>query len=190
MSSDEVVLRQGEIGDGCYFIKEGIVGVYRAIDERSRSELIAELGVGRCFGEDALINNVGRNASVIMHSNGVLVKLQKQDFFLLLKQPYIPCISYAEACLKWNEGMTWIDVRTQDEYERLHLEKALNLPLDIMKLKSRVLDKSQQYITYCSSGRRSKTAAYFLAEEGFDVSAVSDGIEQFLDGHTSQFISR
>ncbi|MFT7129452.1 MAG: rhodanese-related sulfurtransferase [Gammaproteobacteria bacterium] len=189
MSSGEVVLRQGEIGNGCYFIKEGVVGVYRATNERSSSELIAELGVGRCFGEDALVNSVGRNASVIMHSNGVLMKLKKQDFFLLLKQPAIPSLSFSEARLKLGENAIWIDVRTQDEYERAHLEKSLNLPLDIMKLKSRILDKGQQYITYCSSGRRSKSAAHFLTEEGFNVSALSDGIEKFFNSHKPLFVA-
>lgn len=190
MSSGEVILRQGEIGDHCYFIKEGVVGVYRAAHERSSSELVAELGVGRCFGEDALINNVGRNASVIMHSNGVLMKLKKQDFFLLLKQPVIPSLSFSEACLKFDGGAIGIDVRTQDEYERAHLEKSLNLPLDIMKLKSRILNKGQNYITYCSSGRRSKAAAHFLTEEGFNVSALSDGIEQFFSSHKPLFLFR
>ncbi len=187
MSAGDVVLRQGEVGDSCYFIKEGTVGVYRAENERSSSDLIAELGVGRCFGEDALVNDTSRNASIVMHANGVLMMLKKQDFFLLLKQPIVSAVSFSEACLQLEKGAKWIDVRTQDEYERTHANHSQNLPLDILKLKSRILDRSQNYITYCSSGRRSEAAAHFLTEEGFKVSALADGIEQFFNSHRKMF---
>jgi rhodanese-related sulfurtransferase len=177
VSSGKTILRQGEIGDSCYYIKEGVAGVYQSIGERSPSELVAELGVGRCFGEDALINEVGRNASIVMHSNGVLMKLKKQDFFLLLKQPTVKTENFIAAKEKIALGAQWIDVRTQDEYEKSHADNTLNMPLDLLKLKSRMLSKEQEYIVYCNSGKRSEAAVYLLTQEGFKVSALSGGVD-------------
>jgi signal-transduction protein with cAMP-binding, CBS, and nucleotidyltransferase domain len=47
VSAGEVIIRQGEIGDCCYFVKEGVAGVYSSGSDKNRSELLAELSVGR-----------------------------------------------------------------------------------------------------------------------------------------------
>jgi len=196
--SGEVVIRQGEMGDCCYVIKEGTVTVYRAGDEKGKSEWVAELGPGRCFGEDALVNDVPRNATLVMRENGVLMKLEKQDFYLLLKPPQVRSLSLAETEHELAAGATLIDVRSQDEFERAHANEALNMPLTILKLKSRLLDRNLHYITYCNSGRRSSAAAYLLAEDGYRVTVLRNGFEalpmaqrlRFLGAGDSAFLAK
>jgi CRP-like cAMP-binding protein len=56
----DVIIRQGELGDQCYFVKEGEAEVWYRTDNENK--LLAIIGVGRCFGEDALVNEVARNA--------------------------------------------------------------------------------------------------------------------------------
>lgn len=175
LSTGDVVMRQGEVGDCCYFIKEGLVGVYQFQDEKTSPQLVAELGVGRCFGEDALVNETVRNATIEVLSHAVLMKIDKSDFFLLLKHPPVSTINLAQAQGQEREGWVWLDVRTLDEYERGHYAGAMNMPLNLLKLKSRLLDKKQSYLVYCNSGRRSEAAAHFLGEEGFDVSVLAGG---------------
>ena len=175
LSTGDVVMRQGEVGDCCYFIKEGLVGVYQSRDEKSSPELVAELGVGRCFGEDALVNETVRNATIEVHSNAVLMKIEKNDFFLLLKHPPVSTVNLAQAQEQEREGRIWLDVRTLDEYEHGHYAGAMNMPLNLLKLKSRLLDRNRAYIVYCNSGRRSEAAAHFLGEEGFEVSVLVGG---------------
>ena len=175
VSSGQTILRQGELGDCCYFIKEGIADVYQSPDEKSSPELVAELGVGRFFGEEALINEAVRNATIIMQTNGVLMKLEKQDFFVLLKPPMVQQINFRDAKQQFSDG-SWLDVRTHDEYEDGHYRHAINMPVNLLKLKSRLLDKSQHYILYCNTGRRSDAAAHLLGEEGFQVSSLKGGI--------------
>lgn len=187
LAAGDTVLRQGELGDCCYFIKEGVVGVYQAADERSPSDLVAELGVGKCFGEDALVNEVGRNATIMMHSNGVLMKLDKQDFYLLLKSPLVNGVNMLEARQRISAGSQWVDVRTQDEFESGHCPGAINMPLDLLKLKSRMLDKSKHYIACCNSGRRGEAAAYLLGGDGFDVSALIGGIANYSSSEQKYF---
>lgn len=194
--SGDVIIRQGEVGDSCYFIKEGSVSVYRAADEKSASALVAELGVGRCFGEDALVNDAPRNATVVMRDNGVLMKLDKQDFFLLLKSPPVRSLVLAEVERELKDGAELIDVRTDSEYEQAHAAAAAHMPLTILKLKSRLLDRDKRYIAYCNSGRRSTAAAHLLAEDGYRVTVLRNGFEalplpqrlRFLDAGDAEYL--
>lgn len=194
----EVILRQGELGDCCYFIKEGSVGVYRASGEREKSERVAGLGVGRCFGEDALVNDAPRNATVVMEENGVLMRLDKQDFFLLLKSTPAQSLGLGEVDRAMMAGAVLIDVRSQAEFERAHAPGALNMPFNILKLKARLLKQGQRYITYCNSGRRSGAAALLLTEEAFQVEVLRHGVDalpmsqrlRFLAGGDSGYLAR
>lgn len=186
VSSGETVLRQGELGDCCYYIKEGVAGVYQSPDDKSAFSLVAELGVGRCFGEDALVNRDLRNATITMHTNGVLMRLDKQDFFLLLRSPGADGVNLGQAKSKVGSGAGWIDVRTQDEYDRGHCEGAVNMPLDLLKLKSRLL-QDKEYVLYCNSGRRSEAAAYLLSQDGFKVSMLVGGFSAYASDEQKYF---
>jgi rhodanese-related sulfurtransferase len=167
-------------------------------DEKGKSDRVAELGVGRCFGEDALVNDTPRNATVVMEENGVLMKLEKQDFYLLLKPPQVRSLSLGDMDRELMAGAVLIDVRTQDEFERAHAAQALNMPLTILKLKSRLLDRDSTYITYCNSGRRSTAAAFLLAEDGYQVTVLRNGFEalpmpqrlRFLAAGDSAYLAR
>lgn len=174
-SAGDTVIRQGEVGDCCYVIKEGLVKVMQSTDGKQAPQLVNELGEGLCFGEDALVNDAVRNASIIMATNGVLMRLDKKDFHLLLKMPQVRRLNFNQA--KLEEAAVWVDVRSQDEYENGHIEGALNMPLDILKLKSRMLNKAKLHILYCNSGRRSDAAAHFLMAEGLNVVSLSGGFE-------------
>lgn len=173
VAAGETVIRQGEIGDCCYYVKEGKVGVYRSHDERRAPELLAELTPGTCFGEDALVNDAPRNATVVMLENGVLMRLSKQDFFLLLKPPLVDSIDMRG--LAANNDYALLDVRTEAEYDQGHARAAMNLPLPLLPFKSRLLDKQKTYLAYCNSGRRSAAAALFLSAAGYRVKYLRGG---------------
>lgn len=166
--SGETILRQGEQGNYCYFIKEGRARVRR--EENGESFLIAEIGPGRCFGEDALVNRTTRNATVSMVSDGVLMCLAADDFEKLLDEPQVGEMSLAEAM----EQATLIDVRTEPEYERWHLPKAVNLPLNLLAMKKRLLKHDHLYVCYCLDGQRSRAAAHLLRLQGLNVLALED----------------
>ncbi len=179
VAAGDVVLRQGEIGDCCYVIAEGEADVFRAPDERSAQELVARLGPGRCFGEDALVNNALRNATIRMNRDGRLMRLDKQDFFLLLREPNVEHLNLPAADKALAAGAQWIDVRTQEEFEAGHCKQALHMPLEYLQLKTRLLDPATTYVTYCNSGRRSQAAAYFLQSLGYKVAALAGGFKRY-----------
>jgi CRP-like cAMP-binding protein len=173
----DVVIRQGELGDKCYFIKEGEAEVWRNND--AGRQLLAAIGVGRCFGEDALVNEAPRNASVIMSTDGVLMTLNKQDFFRLLKEPQVASISLESYAEKISAGAVAVDVRSEEEYSELHLNSAVNIPLNLLGIKSRMLDKNRTYIFYCNTGRRSRAAAHLLTQQGYQAFALDDCVNLF-----------
>lgn len=168
----DVVIRQGEIGDQCYFVKEGEAEVWR--NNQVGREYLATIGVGRCFGEDALVNEAARNASVTMLTDGVLMRLDKQDFYRLLKEPQVASVALELYLDTISAGAVAVDVRSEEEYADLHLHAAVNIPLNLLGIKARMLDKNRAYIFYCNTGRRSRAAAHLLAQQGYQAFALED----------------
>lgn len=173
----DVIIRQGEIGDQCYFIKEGEADVTRHQD--NKREHLATIGVGRCFGEDALVNEAARNASVIMRTDGVLMRLGKQDFYRLLKEPVVATLAFNELQNAIAKGAVTVDVRSEEEYSEGHLPQAVNVPLNILAIKSRLLNKENTYLFYCDTGRRSRAAAHLLAQQGYKTLALDNCAQLF-----------
>jgi rhodanese-related sulfurtransferase len=180
----DVVIRQGEMGDHCLFIKEGEADVIRHQDNKRQH--LATIGVGRCVGEDALVNETTRNATVVMRTDGVLMRLDKQDFYCLLKEPSVSTVAFNELENSLAAGVVAVDVRSEEEYSEAHLPGAVNIPLNILAIKSRLLNKDDPYIFYCDTGRRSRAAAHLLAAHGYKTLALADCHQLLvMDGKSS-----
>ncbi|ROS01313.1 rhodanese-like domain-containing protein [Sinobacterium caligoides] len=177
VEAGQYVVRQGEAGDCCYLLKHGTAEVVLAAGQGD-ARIVAQLEAGSCFGEEALINDAPRNASVRMLTAGELMCLDKQAFFPLLRQPQAIKIGLAEACQNVAQGSAWLDVRTSIEFDRGHCYRALSMPLNLLRLKMPLLDRQQRYIVYCNSGRRSAAAAHLLSEAGFKVKVLRGGLER------------
>ena len=169
------VLSEGEPGDCCYFLNSGRAEVMRGAG--SDQQVLAELEVGACFGEEALLADSPRNATVTMLEAGVVLRLDRQDFFSLLKAPVVDEVSLGEASRLLSAGAQWLDVRLQSEYERAHALQSLNMPLQLLRLKARLLDKQRIYLCYCDSGKRSASAVFLLSQLGFSAYALRDGVD-------------
>ena len=169
------VLQEGDVGDSCYFLHSGRVEVMRGAG--SAKQVLAELEVGACFGEEALLADSPRNATVTMLEDGVVMRLDRQDFFALLKAPVVDEVSLGEASRLLAAGAQWLDVRLQDEYERAHALQSLNMPLQLLRLKARLLDKTRTYLCYCDSGKRSASAVFLLSQLGYKAYALRDGVD-------------
>lgn len=169
------VLVEGESGDCCYFLKSGRAEVLRGSD--GGRQVLAELEVGTCFGEEALLSDQPRNATVTLIEPGVVLRLDRQDFFALLKAPVVDEVSFGEAARLLSAGAQWLDVRLQAEYEQAHAQQALNMPLHLLRLKVRLLDKGRTYLCYCDSGKRSASAVFLLSQLGFTAYALREGLD-------------
>ena len=175
VTAGQTIIQQGGEGDYYYLIQNGCAQVTRIVDASQPPLILAELNEGGAFGEEALVSDNKRNATVTMKTDGELLRLNKKDFVELLKAPIINQISMSEAQSKVSDGAVWADVRLPSEYKYDHIDGAINLPLNEIRQLANNLDKSKEYILYCQTGRRSSAAAFVLAQNGFKVIVLAGG---------------
>ena len=172
----DVVLKQGTEGDYFYVLTSGKCLVTRETPLNKDGIKLAELIVGDTFGEEALISDAKRNATVTMTTDGAVMRLGKEDFKRLLNEPMLDWISMAEAENIITGGGKWLDVRLPSEFENDHLNGAINIPLYFIRLKMNTLDENTNYVLCCDTGRRSSAGAYILSERGYKAYVLKDGI--------------
>ena len=75
----------------------------------------------------------------------------------------------AKQIMDSEEGYIILDVRTQEEYDQVHIPGAIVISHEEIEEKAEdvLTDKDQLILVYCRSGRRSKIAAEALAELGY-----------------------
>ena len=89
---NEVIIKQGDIGDCLYYILHGLVSIQLSIQiDTGIQEIvnveknIGELKDGQIFGELSLIYNIPRTASIIALTETSLIKIDKNSFNKYLK---------------------------------------------------------------------------------------------------------
>jgi CRP-like cAMP-binding protein len=166
----QVVIKEGDVGDYFYVLSEGTAKVIRHLGATDET-MLAELGTGSFFGEEALISDAPRNASIVMTTAGLLKRLQKNDFSNLLHKPLLNYLNKAQldAILKNPDYKTVIvDVRLAAEYDGEHMENSINIPLPELRSKLPNLATDAVYVTTCDGGRRREIAAHMLSQAGLN----------------------
>jgi rhodanese-related sulfurtransferase len=172
----DIIIKQGDDGDYFYVIVKGKCLVTRETPLNRAGIKLAELSMGDTFGEEALIADAKRNASISMLTDGALMRLAKDDFRKLLNEPMLHWVTMDQAKAIVERGGKWLDVRLPSEYENFHMEGALNLPLYFLRLKLKTLDPNIHYVVCCDTGRRSSAASYILSERGLNASVLRGGL--------------
>ncbi len=172
----EVVIKQGDDGDYFYAITRGRCSVVRETPLNKEGIRLAELSVGDTFGEEALISESKRNATITMITDGAVMRLAKEDFRSLLNEPMLDWVDYSEAKELVAGGAQWLDVRLPSEFESFNEDGSLNVPLYFIRLKLNQLDKDKDYIVCCDTGRRSSAGAFILNERGFKTRVLRGGL--------------
>ncbi|MGE0189366.1 MAG: cyclic nucleotide-binding domain-containing protein [Steroidobacteraceae bacterium] len=176
----QTVIKQGDDGDFFYVIVKGKCQVTRETPLNKAGIKLAELGMGDTFGEEALISEAKRNANITMLTDGTLMRLNKEDFKLLLNEPMLEYVDQYQAEKLVSQGATWLDVRLPSEFEGQHLDDAVNIPLYFLRIKLKTLDKDMHYVVYCDTSRRSSAAAYILSERGFHTYVLQGGLQGMI----------
>jgi CRP-like cAMP-binding protein len=183
-NADEVIVRQGEPGDHYYVVEEGYCEVTRHIAGGNDIHL-ADLRPGDAFGETALIAGGERNASVTMLSDGRLMRLHKDDFNELIRQPLLQEISVDTAIKLVEAGAVWVDIRYPEEHAENALRESLNMPLSVLRIQAQRLDPKTRYIVCGADPAQNAVAAFLLVERGFDVKYIVDTVAEALVQHPS-----
>ncbi len=176
VKKDEIIINQGDEGDYYYYIKKGVCSV-TVTGKSGKVIKLAELSPGTGFGEEALISENKRNATITMLTDGSLMRLGKEDFNELLKAPILQNIDFEKLkIMVKDERAIMIDVRLEAEYKNSCIKGSKNIPLYLLRMKTDLLDKKRKFIMICDTGRRSSSAAYLLNERGFDASYLENGL--------------
>ncbi len=174
----DVVIKQGEQGDYFYVVTVGRCVVTRETSISKEGIRLAELEVGDSFGEEALISGAKRNATVVMETDGTLMRLGKEDFHTLIKEPMLDWVDLDEADKIVADGGRWLDVRGRSEFKADHENGAINMPFYAVRQKLETLDPLIKYVVYCDSGQRSAAAAFMLNEKDFQAYVLKGGLKR------------
>ncbi len=180
VKAGDLVIREGDGGDYFYVIKEGAASVSKQLD--GAESIVAYLVRGDCFGEDALLANTPRNATVRMMQDGRLMRLGRKPFEEVLKPPVVEWLNAGQAALLARGGASVVDVRMPTEHAQRAIKGSVNIPL--FRLREDVAQRfprSSKLIVYCNTGERSAAAAFILTRLGYaEVYALQGGLGSML----------
>ena len=91
----------------------------------------------------------------------------------------IPSISVKD--LLKNKSANIIDIRSIESYNNNHIPNAINIPFEKLIIEpNKYLNKMNNYYLYCRSGITSKKACEILLKQGYLVTNVYGGYEEWL----------
>jgi len=180
VAARDVIVTQGDKGDCFYILKEGEAEVWQTDPFTDETALKVTLGPGDSFGEEAILQDAFRNATVAMTTPGELFCLEKSDFDTLVKPHFVEEIDPPQAVkmIKYGQAKL-LDCRYDMEFEDSRIPGATHISLDRTRWDIHQLDPNELYIVYCRSGKRSKAAAFLLNERNVKTLSLKGGIQDW-----------
>lgn len=178
VSPGETIVKQGEPGDSYYVILDGEAEVWVADAAGGVPALVNRLSDGDSFGEEALLAECNRTATVVMATPGRLLVLSKADFDALLRPPMVGEVDAAAARAMIMRGTArLLDCRDPVEYEGSRIAGAQSVSMSRLRQDGAFeLDPDSSYIVYSDTGRRSRAAAFLLHERGIQALSLAGGL--------------
>ena len=164
VSTGDVIVKANTPGDYFYLIKQGTATVQTAANGPFKGERF-RLIAGNYFGDEALVADTTRNATVTMATDGLLGRLNIGAFNELIKQRLIEPMS-SEHRSKSSE-MKIIDVRFAAEFKQNHVQGTENIPISFLRQKLDQLSLSSLYVLTPENDRRAELATYIMRQAGF-----------------------
>lgn len=175
VKAGDVVIKQGEEGKFYFVIKEGKINASRK-EADGKVKILATLKNGDVFGEESLITGGDRNASIVAMNDGIVMKLAKDDFDQLLKEPLIAYVDKNGARELVSQGGKILDVRSAAEYKQGALKGSINIPVPELRAALKKLDTHIIYIVCCRTDIQSEVAAFVMSQRGFDARVLKGGL--------------
>lgn len=173
----DVIIKEGDEGDYYYLLVSGKAKVMRRPSEGGEPKVVATLDEPKAFGEEALISNAKRNATIVMTTDGIVMRLSKEAFSDYVKEPLLEWFSPVQAQEQIAKNARWLDVRDASEAKQSHLHNSLTIPIDEIRQRAGELDEKTLYICYCENGRQSSSAAFVLRQMGCNTAVLRGGLQ-------------
>jgi CRP-like cAMP-binding protein len=159
----EVLVRRGEPGEAFYVLTRGMATVRTDVGAPGEREI--SLIPGDYFGEESLVADTVRNATVVMEADGSVARLDRRAFDELVRPHLIPEVDAAEAVAA---PVQRVDVRFPVEYRRDARPDTRNIPISLLRASLDQLEAGCRYLVTREGGRRSELAVFLLRQAGFD----------------------
>lgn len=174
------VVEQGEQGDYFYLIKKGhcLISRHNGVKEVE----LAEIAPTDSFGEEALLTETTRNATVRMLTNGRLMRLSKKDFQNFMHKPIVHWVDINEATLMVKNGAIKVDVRAEDQTKMKRLKNAVRIPMFMLRNHLKNLSRKNTYVLVCDDGKQSAAASYLFSLRGLDTYVLRGGLQSIQQG--------
>ncbi|PVZ62973.1 cyclic nucleotide-binding domain-containing protein [Pelagibaculum spongiae] len=179
VTKGEVIINEGDQADYYFIIAKGEAEIKRKLPKSERLVRVGKVGIGKSFGEEGLLSDAPRNATVVMLTDGVLKILSKKEFKRLLQQAIIKNVDFNHAKEIITSGGQWLDVRLESEHANTPLSPCINIPLYRLRESTSLLDKNTQYVIICDTGKRSHSALFLLSELGYNAVMLEKGINHY-----------
>lgn len=174
----EVIIKQGDIGDFYYLIKKGHCLLSRKPSEHAKEIKLAQLRTQDTFGEDSLLSDEPRNVNITALTDISLLRLSKDKFISLIKEPSLKFIPHSEIADKLDNGAILLDVREPDEYKKHHLPNSINAPFFSLRMQLKTFNKKRPILVICANGKTSEAAAFLLLRHKLDAFIIKGGMTQ------------
>lgn len=178
---DDIIINQGEPGDYYYMIKSGHCLITRKPTPTAKEIKLGELKTLDTFGEDSLLSDEPRNVTVRAITESSLLRLNKENFINLIKKPALRFLNHTQAKEEMKNGAILLDVRSQDSYEKYHLENSINAPFFSLRMYLKTMPKQHPVIVVCDNGKTSEAAAFLLLRNKIPAFILEGGMAKNKD---------
>ncbi|MFK8031089.1 MAG: cyclic nucleotide-binding domain-containing protein [Gammaproteobacteria bacterium] len=162
------VIKQGDSGTHFFVITSGRCIVSRELPTNRGTVKLAELSVGDTFGEEALITDATRQATVSMATAGTVMRLSKEDFNKLLSEPIVQRVDRSQADDILSKDGVWLNVDFTENVDQADPENVVRIPTYLLRLKLDQLDMSKRYVVTGRKYSHARAAAHILQQSGFN----------------------
>jgi len=176
VKAGDIILKEGDQGDYFYILERGKASVTKLV-----SNIDITLSAGSHFGEEALVTDAPRNASITMLTDGLLMRINKQDFTTLMQQPAQRHLSFEDINSAEHASSQLVDVRMPVEFRHQHVEGAINIPMSRLRKKIPDLSQDTLYVVTDDGGRRSELATYLLCQLGLNACLLKGSAAHYTD---------
>ena len=177
VNKGDQVIKQDSLADEFFILLKGEAEVWREELDDEEPQMVALLGRGDTFGEEALVIGGARNASIIMTTDSTLLKLSKADFDELVLTPALRSVTPEVAQTMVDKGARIIDVRYEEEYEERFIPGSVLIPLPDLRNHIAGLEKGKEYLILCGVGLRAQAAALLLRQQDVNAIVIEGGIK-------------
>lgn len=178
----EAIVRKGEAGDAIYILTRGVATV--CTDEHSvfAGHEIA-LIAGDYFGEESLVADTLRNATVTMDADGAVARLDRAVFDLLVRPHLVreadDTLMERSLTAGTDASLAIIDVRFPVEFRHDALPASTNIPIPLLRSRLALLDKTRLHLVTRHGGRRSELAVFLLRQAGIEAYLMASSEHRF-----------